>query len=606
LNALEQLREALGDGSDEERLGAVQLLEPSCESLPQADLFLWTLLTRLLRANRLLDAARLIWSQDLFDPRPLCVQRIWHAIETEPKVILLGAGSMGKTYSSIAWLLLDYLKDTGFTNSKIISSSAGHAKSNAFSTLHKMVSSSRIKPPVIELDGFVGLDSQNRHAGISRISIPAGATGKAALQGFHPHPRPTPDPVFGTTGRVRALVDEAELVPIGLWQGVSNMLVSMEGNDRIKVLACTNPQDILSPLASYAEPPCGWNRLRTDLDKEWLSREGWKVIRLDAADHENVTEKKLIFPGFVTWGGYESLRLKGGGNSREFWCFGRGLYPPEGAADAIVPLSFLDQIQGTMLFVGNVVPIGGVDLAHLGEDLAIFCAGRYGNASGWRDPQGKVHFFEKQKYVLQVDQFFELPKVRSLEMADCIIDLCDKLRIKPEWLAVDATGIGAGVADALISMWSAEIMELNWGENATETKVLEDSEHYAIELYQDLPTEMYFCLRSWIEHDYVRLSPSLDTTKLFRELTKRRYDLADRGPTGLGRVRLQPKKEFKAVHGWSPDRADSLVMCLHVARTRGPARARATKRSVSRKPAGQLGLIEQAKYVRWNAELDRT
>jgi hypothetical protein len=203
-----------------------------------------------------------------------------------------------------------------------------------------------------------------------------------------------------------------------------------------------------------------------------------------------------------------------------------------------------------------------------------------------------------------VDQFFSLQKMRSVELAEQAIELCQKLGVLPEWFLCDRTGNGTGVHDAMISLWDPDVAGQNWSEDATDKKILEDDSTLAIEEYEGIHTEMYMALRRWIEHDYIRFSPTLETEKLFKEMTLRRYKLVGQGPTGLGRIRLQPKKEFKAKNGWSPDRADAMVMCLHRVRMLGPERARATAQSVRRRATGRVGTIERTKFVQWSAELD--
>jgi hypothetical protein len=285
----------------------------------------------------------------------------------------------------------------------------------------------------------------------------------------------------------------------------------------------------------------------------------------------------------------------------------RGMYPLEGAANTIIPLSYLDQLTATLLFIGRVVPVGALDIAFEGDDEAIFCAGRYGLATGWRDPlTGKVYYFDKQRFCLQVDQFFPLPKIRTIEQAEAVIELCNKLAIGPEWFLCDRTGVGTGLHDALISLWDPEVAGVNWGQDATDKPILEDDTHKAIEENDGIATEMYMALRRWIEFGYLKLSPTLDNDKLIKEITQRKYGLSTKGPTGLARVRIQPKKEFKAHYGWSPDRADAMVMCLHQVRIQGPERARATGRSVTRKRRGVIGIIERGAKagVAWNPDLD--
>lgn len=603
---LDELRKSLGSGTPEEQLEVVRYLEPSCQTPQQAYAYLWSIIVHLLRSDRLVAAAAFLWGEDLFNARPLSVKRIFRAIEQESKLILLGAGSAGKTYTTAAWFLLDFLRDPLYTNAKIISTSAGHARANVFSTLNMLHESAIITLPGDRLDGFIGCNSKNRHAGIARVSIPQGASGRASLQGFHPIPRSSVDPLYGPVGRVRAFIDEAEEVPMGLWSGLHNMLLSMQGSNLIKVVCACNPRNVLSPLANEAQPGKGWNRVDIEADKEWTSKERWKVVRIDGADLENVIEQRDVYPGFMSFSGYENLRMKGGGNSPDYYTLARGMYPLEGVQNTVIPISYLDHLFGTLVFIGRSVPCGGVDLAFEGDDLVIFFAGRFGLCSGYRlAGENQITLFDSPRYCFQGDQWYSMPKKRTLELVDDIIELCEQLNIAPDWLLVDRTGVGVGVHDALLSSWSPLVHGANWGMAATDKRILEDDSHKAIEEFDGIDTEFYMCLRRWIEFDYLKLSPNMDSEQLNKELTQRTYQLVGKGPTGLGRVAIQSKKEFKKVKGWSPDRADALVMALHIARCNGPEKARAVIRSRPRPPTRKLGLIEQTRFVTYDSSLDR-
>jgi hypothetical protein len=601
---LEELRKSLGTGSDEELIGTVAELEPSCQTLSQAHAYLWALISRLLRNGRLIAVANLLWGRELFDTRPQSVKRIWQAIESEAKLILLGCGSAGKTYTTAVWFLLDWLKDPLYTNSKIVSTSAGHAKSNVFSTLNMLHESSIIPLPGEVLDGFIGVNSKNRHASIARVSVPAGSSGRGSLQGFHPIPRSSVDPIFGPVGRCRCFVDEAEEVAAGLWSGINNMLLSMQGSDLIKVVAACNPRNVLSTLANQAQPVKGWTRVIPDQDKSWLSKEKWQVERIDGADLENVREEREIYPGFMTFEGFENLRTQGGGNSPEYWTMARGLYPAEGVANTVIPISFLDEVFGTLVFVGRAVPTGALDVAFEGDDQAIFFAGRYGLCSGWKPANSKeVISFPEARYCFSADQFYPMAKVRTIEMAENTVELCESLGISPDWCLIDRTGNGTGVHDSMLSLWSPLVHGINWGMQATDKRVLEDDSHKAIEEFDGIDTEMYMCLRRWIEFGYFKISPNVHADKLIQQLTQRTYMLTSKGPTGLGRVAIQSKKEFKRVYRFSPDEADAMVMCLHIARTNGPEKARMTVRR-PRKVLATHGVVERTQWVDFNRQLD--
>ena len=243
-------------------------------------------------------------------------------------------------------------------------------------------------------------------------------------------------------------------------------------------------------------------------------------------------------------------------------------------------------------------------MAFEGDDLAIFAAGRYGLCSGWRPQNAKeIIGFEQPRYCFQLDQFYEMAKVRTIEMAENTIELCESLGISPDWVLIDRTGVGTGVHDSMMSLWSPLVHGSNWGESATEKRILEDDSHKAIEEFDGLDTEFYMCLRRWIEFGYFKISPNVRAEKLVQEMTQRRYQLVGKGPTGLGRVAIQSKKEFKKVYGFSPDHADAMVMCLHQARVNGPEKARMTARR-PKKVIQSLGIVERTKWVDYSRQLD--
>ena len=54
-------------------------------------------------------AATLLWGPETFTCEPRSVQMVWAGIKDHHLVNILGAASMGKTYSASAWMLLDWI-----------------------------------------------------------------------------------------------------------------------------------------------------------------------------------------------------------------------------------------------------------------------------------------------------------------------------------------------------------------------------------------------------------------------------------------------------------------------------------------------------------------
>jgi hypothetical protein len=508
-------------------------------------------------------AALLRWGKTLFNPDPHSVQLIWKHLcdPTKNKVLIMGCGSSGKTYSTSGWAVLNWSRDPQYTSGKIVSTTAGHAKSNIMSRIKTFHQNSIIPfPGEPEAPGIIypGLD---KSASIMSIAIPEGETGEGRLTGFHPYPRPEPHPIFGVLSRGFVVIDEADVVAEGLWAGVDNMLSNEDFTGSIKVVALTNPRLKQNSFAFRAEPEGGWAALDEDAE-EWISREGWQVISLDAAKSENVISKKTIFPGLMTYQGYMNYVRKGKSDPN-YWTYARGKYPPDSTASYnVFSLQSFDNSIGRLMFVGDVTTCASIDPAFAdGGDDAIMTIGRFGNAIGFTDEKEIYHKFPKVKKALQVEQQIVLLKGRAHEMGDQIIKILRAYGVRPEWVVMDKTGNGRGLWDYLCWQYG-EVTGIEWGSKATETKILREDKEVAAERYRGIAAEMWFAASQWLDFGYIKFSPTMDGFyKLRDECTLRRWKFSQT------LQQLEDKATFKAENkGRSCDKSDSFVMLPNIIR----------------------------------------
>lgn len=553
---------------DKGNLAAAQQVDKTVRNVKQADLLIFKYITRLLSSGNYSAAALVLWGDKLFNPRPEAVRKIWKVIEQNAKCLIQGCGSVGKSYTAVAWVLLDWWRDPEFTSVKIISATKKHATSNTFSTMVKLFKATCIRMPGHIIGGYLGLDPQERKSGIDVIAIPLGDDGKGRLQGFHPDPRPRIHPVLGPSSRVRALMDECEEIPLGVWEGVDNMLVAMEGIDTIKVIGAYNPKDQTSKTAQNAEPEDGWESFDVETGvrgkDEWTSKNGWHVLRIDGKKTENVRARKMVYPGFLTYSGFRELEVKDGGNSVNLYTFGRGAYPPEGAVGVLISSKLLQDCRGEYLFTGKPIKCAAVDVAVDGRDNCVLTLGRVGLAVGFQPVKGKLVRFKVPRRVLQADQQFILRKGNTKIVGDEIMQTCVKLDVSPEYCCIDATGNGSAVFSYLKAIWSEDVQGVDFNKNATKIKILEQDQFTPEELYEGIVTEVWFALQRWMEFGFMGLAPGLRKDPLEAELTGRRY------VQGAGKKqRVEKKDDYKKRLGAkSPDFADSLTLLLCAARFR--------------------------------------
>lgn len=536
----------------------------------------------LLNTGQLTEAALLAWGNNLFTPEPRSVKLIWKHLTNpaQPKVIIIGCGSSGKTFSTSAWADLYWTQDPQYTTGKLVSTTAGHAKSGLVSRLTNFHSNSIVNPAGDIIAGGLMYPGSDKSASILQVAIPEGDTGEGRLTGIHPYPRVKPHPLFGPMSRVFVVIDEADVVPEGVWRGVDNMLGNVDYSGSIKVVALTNPRQKQNPCAYRAEPPEGWAGLDPDKD-EWISREGWQVVRLDAAKSENVVQRKTIFPGMMTYEGYMNYVRKGE-QDPSYWIYARGIYPPDSTASFnVFSLSSFDNSIGRWMFEGAITPIASLDPAFAeGGDDPVLTIGMFGNVIGFTNERREFTQLPQVRKGLQIEQQLVIRKGKAHEMGAEIIKILRSYGVRPEWFVMDKTGNGRGLFDYLTWQYGA-IMGVEWGEGATETKILVEDTEPASERYKGISTEMWFAAAIWTDNGFVKFSPTFEGYyKLRDELTLRRWKFFQT------LQQLEPKSEFKKGNqGRSCDKSDSFVMIVHPIRKHSEG----LPQSLPTKPAPFMG-----------------
>ena len=529
------------------------------------------LLGGLLRKRDYLGVATLLWGRDVFDVRPRSVRMIFRNMMSENRLLLMGGSSVSKTYSAGAWLLIDWLFWPERTNVKFASVSEDHLRTNVFAHIVDLYNSSAIRLPGEAQSMYIGMDPKRRGYGISGVIYPQGTASTGRLKGFKPKPQPKEHPILGTkASRLRVLVDEAQNSTEGVFKDFPSLEGSMLGPENVKIILCFNPEDAGHPVGKLSRPKGGWETFDMEEDEEWVSGEGWKVLRIDPKKTENIVRKKLIFPNFQNYETFLGYMAKGP-NSPDYYVFGRGCFPERGVYNSVVQRYHLNRQVGNVRFVGETIDVASVDVA-LVRDKVILTKGKWGVANAVVKPSGEVERFEDpvspgkylNKHVLQVEQQFEIPVYNdTVKTGNDIIRLCKSLGVQPQYLGVDSTGNGLSIYHHLRSAFG-NVLPLQWAEVATEKKILNEDIKTPIEAYDRLISEMYFATATWMEQGILWISHEIEESPLFDQLVNRRYN----GRGTKGRQRVESKEDYKKRNTLSPDEADSLVMLQQVVRER--------------------------------------
>lgn len=538
----------------------------------QADELLTLLLHWCLDNGHPEEAAQLLWGRELFDPRPNSTKQVWKAFDESNFVLLMGAGSMSKSYSMGVRLMLEWIRDPQYTTIKVLGPSEQHLEDNLFTHLVTLHRQATIPLPGEVGKLFIGLDPRERKSSITGVVIPLGKKAAGRLQGVKRINRKKPHPKFGKLSRMFVFLDEIANIPKGIWRDVDNVITNASG-DGLKIIGAFNPTDQQDEVGLRTEPPKGWQMFDADSDFDWVSTRGWRVIRLDAAQCENVKAKRMVYPGLQTYEGFQMLiKNSGGMDSPGYWSMGRGCFPPIGVPLSIIPAGLLVDFKAEFIWLERPTPCGGVDLALLGGDVAVFVKGSFGLATGvifppsLQHPNGHTVKFKNSKgtptprWALQVESMLKLPKGDTPAIKSEVLRISRSMGIKPEWLCLDRTGNGQGVYD-LCRFEYGEVIGVNYSEGANDTKIMVEDYDTAKNLYDRVQSELLFAARKFIEFGYVKASPGFPTEELYPQLTGRRFRSCGKKSKAEEKDAYQSRNNSK-----SPDEADAFTLLIHAVR----------------------------------------
>ena len=550
----------------------------------------WAYVYSLLYARDYVAAAFVLWGPKTFTPEPKAAQQMWNALFTKNLINVMGCGSVGKTFTPSAWCVLDWLLDPEWTRIEVASNSQDHVEKNLFADIVRLHTESVLPLPGNIDSESISLDKK-RGMGIFVLVIPGGPKSRGKLKGAKIKNRPT-HPLFGDNSRLRILLDEAQEIPANIFDDTPNLLSSVDDSvEHIKIMAAANPKDEWSRYGMNCKPVGGWEAVADDQD-EWESETGWHVISINAMRTENVLAKKTIFPRMITYEGVQKIiRSQAGGNDQHpnVYTYVYGRFPKTGVQTSIINSAHLRRAEGEWIFDGPTQTIAGSDPAFT-SDLPAMTIGRVGRAVGWTDYKGDRHDLPEPAIKIQADATAILPHGDTQDVADENMSRCKVLHLLPENFGIDKTGTGRGVHDVIRRQWEnkvgplsedaeglAPILGVEYASSPSEVKIADEDTETPKELYDRTATELWMAGAKLFEYDIVRIGRGVDI-KTSEELAGRRGGMK----VGIGKKQsVEPKDSYKARTGeTSPDRADSFLIMLHVARMRVPSlvpRAKDTK-----------------------------
>jgi len=494
-----------------------------------------------------------LWNHDdlpekLMVRHPWAEQMIWAAINNK-YLAIGGSASSGKSHTMAAWGIANWLSKPKDTLVLMTSTTLREARKRIWGSVMSLLSV--IDDAPIKIRDSIGNASYVNEKGtlIERAGLSLIAAEKTRT-------REATNKLIGIKApRVILIGDElSELSEAILQAGLSNL----SKNPEFQLIGMSNPNSRFDAFGIWSEPINGWDSVDTHTADGWATKWGGDYIRLDGERSPNIIAGEAIYPWLPTQEKINEDKALLGPESRGYMRMIRAIFFDSDETTGIYGENELtmSKAMSKVEWEGTPIKVAGIDPAFTnGGDRTILYT-----ASVGYDTTGQ-YVIEFGEAVHLNDDATNKAVPRTYQIVRQIKEHCEKRKILPENVAVDATGAGAPFCDVLSGEWASGFLRVSFGGKASDKRVSANSKSVGTELYVNRVSELWF-----VGKELMRTRQVFGVnTDLAQEITSRNYDMIK---SGTLRVKIESKPEFKARFGRSPDLADAAFLALDCARQR--------------------------------------
>jgi hypothetical protein len=485
----------------------------------------------------------------MFERNPWSEKTIRYAIRNK-YLAVGGAANSAKSHTMAGYGIIKWLSDPANTLVLITSTTLIEARKRIWGSVIKLMSVIEDIAPCKIRDSIGSIAYVNAKgrlfdtAGISLIAAEKAQTREA-----------TGKFIGIKAGTVLVIADElSELSPAIIEACMTNL----SKNPKLEVKAMSNPSSRFDAFGDWATPKGGWDKVNVMADEEWETSRGGTFIRLDGEKSPNILAGRTIYPYLPTQEQLDEDRAVIGVDSRGYMRMVRAIFFDSDDEEVIYTEGDIAKNRGTSAANWMTRPtlVAGLDPGFTnGGDRCVLHVGHIGY-----ETDGRLTF-EFGKHHLLFDDASDKATPRTYQIVTQLKELCTRLGIPPENLAIDATGAGAPFCDVVAGEWSPKFTRVSFGGAPTDMRVSDVHARTADELYANMVSELWYVGKELLRTQQIRgIRP-----ELANEITKRSFSLVKSGSL---RIQIESKKAFKLRIGRSPDIADAGFLALHVARVR--------------------------------------
>ena len=513
------------------------------------------------------EIANDVWNQDPDPENWMMAKHKWswrmiHAACREKYLALGGAASSGKSHVMAGWAWVNWMADPANTMVLLTSTDLKGARGRVWGSVMKLAK--YIPDPPCKFRDAIGViayyDGEKAYdtAGLKLIAADKSKSKDKVGK------------MIGTKAKkVILLADELGDISENVQTAATGNLAS---NPSFQMVGMSNPASRFDPFGVFCEPHNGWESVNLITDSEWRTKLNGLYLRFDSEGSPNIdTEPGDNYDGGVFYNYLptqdridEALDALGttreeARKSRNYMRFYSAVFYDSDDDETVYSESEFTRSGATArVKLTRSELLAGLDPSFSsGGDKTVLTF----LECGW-DDYGQFCVQWKETVYLYEDVTNKIDP-RSLQIADKVKNECVKRGLKPENLAVDATGAGAGFCDFLQLQWKPGFLRVQFAGAASDKKIKNDSKLTGKDRYRNRASELFFIGKQFLLGRQFYGIPAIIAKQMCERISLDPL----KGPKGLI-LQVESKKDFRSRKGYSPDETDSFLVGVELARTR--------------------------------------
>jgi hypothetical protein len=471
-----------------------------------------------------------------------------------------GAASGGKSWVLAGYALVWWMSDPINTKVLLTSTHLSGARDRIWGAIMHLIDD--IPDPPCRIVDSIGLIAYQGSDGKSKADRGLKLVSADKKQGK----RKIDKMIGGKAPRVLLVADELGGISESVQEAFSSNIAT---NPETQMVGLSNPASKYDPFGVFCIPKGGWDAVDVINDMRWQMQIGGTYIRLDAYDSPNfhltdddpvegypyLPSQRTIDEALESLGATPEEAAKSGGFLRMF----RAVFNDSDGGETVYSVAELTKAEAlNPRELGAVTTLAGLDPSFSSNgDATVLKIGTLGY-----DAHGQ-HVLRFGEAVRIYEDVTDRSQPRNVQVAKKVVDECKRRGVKPENLAVDATGAGAPFCDILqMAFDSDSFLRVQFGGAASDRKIKNDSKTTGKERYRNRASELFFIGKQFL------LGRQLAgvSSDMVKQMTSRLFK-THKGVKGLV-LQVEPKEEYKKRMGESPDETDASFILLEGARER--------------------------------------